>query len=172
MRRAGLALLLSPALPLVALALAGCGDAQGAEWGEGTAPPPPGFELAMAGASAAASGDSAKSGASEAAAPVIDVTPQQLAERMRAGNVRVIDVRTDAEVADGIIPGAQHIPLDRFDPAALDLSDGREVVFYCRSGRRSAIAARMLAEITGGPVEHLAGGMIAWEAAGQPVDKP
>jgi rhodanese-related sulfurtransferase len=30
----------------------------------------------------------------------------------------------------------------------------------------------MLAEITGGPVEHLAGGMIAWEAAGQPVDKP
>jgi rhodanese-related sulfurtransferase len=171
MSRAGFALLLSPALPLVALALAACGHAREAESGEGAAALPLGLALAMAGAGAAAADDSAKSGASEAAAPVLDVTPQQLAERMRAGNVRVIDVRTDAEVAEGMIPGAEHIPLDRFDPAALDLSDGRAVVLYCRSGRRSEIAARLLAEVTGGPVEHLAGGMIAWEAAGQPVEK-
>jgi len=81
---------------------------------------------------------------------------------MAAGNVRLIDVRTDVEVAEGAIPGAEHIALDRFDPAKLDLSDGREVVLYCRTGRRSAIAG-------GKPVEHLAGGIIAWDEAQQPI---
>ena len=52
------------------------------------------------------------------------------------------------------------------------LSDGREVVLYCRSGRRSAMAGEKLAAVTGEPVEHLEGGMLAWEAAGQPVEKP
>jgi len=88
---------------------------------------------------------------------------------MAGGNVRLIDVRTDAEVAEGAIPGAEHIALDQFDPAKLDLSDGREVVLYCRTGRRSAIAGERLAAATGKPVEHLAGGIIAWEEAQQPI---
>ncbi len=88
---------------------------------------------------------------------------------MAAGNVRLIDVRTDVEVAEGAIPGAEHIALDRFDPAKLDLSDGREVVLYCRTGRRSAIAGERLAAATGKPVEHLAGGIIAWDEAQQPI---
>ena len=102
---------------------------------------------------------------------MIDLTPEQLAERIKAGKVRVIDVRTAEEVAAGTIPGAEHIPLDRFDPAKLGADDGREIVLYCRSGRRSAMAGAMLAEVTGQPVQHLAGGITAWEAAGQPVEK-
>lgn len=173
MTRANLALLLSPALPLapLTLVLAACGDARETGGGEGSSGPPLGFELAMAGASAAGADDGATGGAAAPASPMIDLTPQQLAERIKVGNVRVIDVRTDEEVAQGMIPGAEHIPLDRFDPAKLDLSDGREVVLYCRSGRRSLIAGTMLAEVTGEPVEHLAGGMLAWEEAGQPVEK-
>lgn len=155
------------------LALAACGDGRGSG-NEGDAPSAPlGFELALAGTVAAGSDEADADASSDAAVPatpvLIDLTPAQLSAKLAAGNVRLIDVRTDAEVAEGTIPGAEHIPLDRFDPAALDLSDGREVVLYCRSGRRSAIAGELLAAVTGEPVEHLAGGILAWEDSGQPI---
>ena len=163
------ALLLAPALPLVPalLALAACGGDRGAaDEQRGGSGAPIGFELAMA---ATGADDTAPAATP---APVQPVTPADLWARIEAGTVRVIDVRTQAEVDSGIIPEAEHIPLDQFDPAKLDLSDGREVVLYCRSGRRSAIAAQQLAAAIGGPVEHLDGGMLAWEAQGLPVDKP
>ena len=147
-------------LPLV-LALAACGGEAGKS-GQGDAPAGPlGFELAMA----ATPGDAA----APLPAPVVALSPEELAEKIKAGDVRLIDVRTDEEVAEGTIPGAEHIALDRFDPAAIDTDDGQEVVLYCRSGRRSAIAAEKLAGATGAPATHLEGGIIAWEAAGQPV---
>jgi rhodanese-related sulfurtransferase len=165
-----LAPLLAPALPLAPalLLLSACGGDR-SEQREAPAAPL-GFELAMAAASAA--DDSAAVVPAPAPAPLIALTPEELAARLAEGNVRLIDVRTDAEVAEGMIPGAEHIPLDRFDPASLDLSDGREVVLYCRSGRRSGVAGEKLATVTGEAVEHLEGGMLAWEAAGQPVTKP
>ncbi len=171
-----LSLRLAPALPLApVLLLLACGD-EPAGASERHQPPsvPFGFELAMAGTAGAEALASADDSAVTAAqpAPLIALTPEDLAARLAAGNVRLIDVRTDAEVAEGMIAGAEHIPLDQFDPAALDLSDGREVVLYCRSGRRSAIAGEKLADVTGKPVEHLDGGMLAWEAAEMPVAKP
>ncbi|PKP65174.1 MAG: rhodanese-like domain-containing protein [Alphaproteobacteria bacterium HGW-Alphaproteobacteria-7] len=150
------ALRLLPVVP-IALGLGACGASDR----DDSSLAPLGVELAMAADSEAAT--------TLASAPLIDLSPPELAARMAAGNVRLIDVRTDAEVAEGAIPGAEHIALDRFDPAKLDLSDGREVVLYCRSGRRSAIAGERLAAATGKPVEHLAGGIIAWEDAQQPI---
>lgn len=135
--------------------------------------PPLGFELAFAGAGAVTADDAAAVPEARAAAsPMIDLTPEQLAARLAAGNIRLIDVRTDAEVAEGVIPGAEHIPLDRFDPARLGPPDGRDVVLYCRSGKRSAMAGAKLAEATGTPVEHLAGGVLAWEGAGRSLELP
>lgn len=161
---------LSSALPLVPLllALAACGVEDGTEGERSDGPSAPlGFELALSGV---AGTDAAADNVPDAdLATVIDLSPNELAARIKAGNVRLIDVRTDAEVADGVIPGAEHIALDQFDPATLDLSDGREVVLYCRSGRRSAIAGEALAAATGKPVEHLAGGILAWDDAGLPV---
>ena len=154
-------LLLSPALLLAA-----CGETQDAGGSRSGPSAPMGFELAIAGASAAAAAGDEAAPATPAASPLVDLTPEQLAERIKAGNIRLIDVRTAEEVAQGTIPGAEHIPLDQFDPAKLGADDGREVVLYCRSGRRSAIAAEKLAAATGEPVEHLAGGTLAWEAAG------
>ena len=172
MTRTRLALLLAPALPLapVLLALAACGSGSDSESKRREAPAVPfGFELAMAGTAGGA--DDAAVLAPAAPAPLVTLTPEELAARIAAGNVRLIDVRTDAEVAEGMIPGAEHIPLDRFDPAALGPDDGREVVLYCRSDRRSAIAGAKLAEATGEPATHLEGGILAWEAAGQLVEK-
>ena len=166
-----LALLLAPALPLapLMLVLAACGGGQ--DEGEKREGPsaPLGFELAFA--ATGASGVGGDTPAAPAAAPLIALTPEELAARLIQGNIRLIDVRTDAEVAEGTIPGAEHIALDQFDPAKLDLSDGREVVLYCRSGRRSAVAGEKLAAATGKPAEHLEGGILAWEAAGQPTEK-
>lgn len=165
MTRAHLASLLLPAAPLL-LVLSACGDGQGgASDSKGDAPAAPlGFELAAA-------ATAGKDAASAFPAPVVEVTPQALWAAIAAGEVRVIDVRTPEETASGVIPQAELIPLDRFDPAKLDLSDGRKVVLYCRSGRRSAVAAERLAAFTGEPAEHLAGGMLAWEAARLPVDR-
>ena len=177
MTPARLALLLAPALPLapVLLALAACGgEGSGASEGRKGPSAPLGFELAMAGAGPGVSDgavDDSAVPAPAAPAPLVTLTPEELAARLAAGNVRLIDVRTDAEVAEGVIPGAEHIPLDRFDPAALGPDDGREVVLYCRSDRRSGIAAAKLADATGEPATHLEGGILAWEAAGQPVEK-
>ena len=164
-----LALIIVPTLPLL---LAACGDGQGGAGSKRESPSAPaGFELAFAGLGTEPGGSDDTAAPAPAPAPLVTLSPEDLAARIKAGNVRLIDVRTDAEVTDGVISGAEHIPLDRFDPAKLDLSDGREVVLYCRSGRRSAIAGEKLAAVTGEPVAHLEGGMLAWEAAGQPVDK-
>lgn len=99
---------------------------------------------------------------------VIDLSVAQLRQIQASGNIWLIDVRTDEEVAEGMIAGADHIPLDEFKPdqALLEKANGREIVLYCRSGRRSGIAGAKLAAVQGKPVRHLAGGYIAWREAG------
>ena len=161
-----LALLMPPTLMLVA-----CGIEEG-EAGERrkSGSLPYSFELAMAGTTDTAA-DNAAVPAPDQPGLLISLTPEELAAKLATGNIRLIDVRTDAEVAEGAIPGAEHIPLDRFDPARLSPAGGREVVLYCRSGRRSAVAAGRLADATGEPATHLEGGILAWEAAGKSVEK-
>ncbi len=152
-------------LPLfAALALTACGSEKEGGSGSGLAP---GFELAAAAELDAreALGQTG-SDIAEANAALIELDVEQLQARQATGNLRLIDVRRDDEVAQGIIPGAEHIPLDQFDPAKLDLSDGREIVLYCRSGRRSALAGEALAAHTGETAQHLAGGILAWQEAG------
>ena len=122
-----------------------------------------GFELAsVAGADTAS--------ASQVAEPkVIGLSVEELGIFIESGHVRLIDIRTAEEVAAGMIQGAEHIPLDRFDPAKLGSRNLNEVVLYCRSGRRSEIAAKELAAFTGEPAKHLSGGIIEWEAAGMEI---
>ena len=55
-------------------------------------------------------------------------------------------VRTSLEVAQGVIPGTRLIPLHLLPLQAEELCDGRPLVFYCRSGNRSAQACSYLAE--------------------------
>ena len=140
-------------LPLIALAA--CAPSEDSERKRGGSPLP-GLELAVI--------DSA-SDAEAVQTTVIDLSVEDVQANMAEGNLRLIDVRRDDEVAEGMIPGAEHIALDLFNPAALDLSDGREIVLYCRSGRRSREAAERLASFTGEPAQHLAGGYIAWVEA-------
>lgn len=102
---------------------------------------------------------------------VLTIDAGALATRMEAGEpIQLIDVRTPDEFAQGHLEGAINIPLDSFDPATLPDAAGRERVLYCRSDRRSGMAAQRLAEATGQTVLHLEGGIDAWALGARPIE--
>jgi len=81
---------------------------------------------------------------------------------------QVVDVRYPNEWEAGHIDGAVHIPLDYVLDRVEELYRGRPIVTVCRSGSRSAEAAKDLAR-EGFDVQNLEGGMQAWAAQGLPV---
>ena len=97
---------------------------------------------------------------------VRDLTPAEVARGLAEGRTLLVDVREPNETAIERFPDAVHLPLSTFDPAAIAASPGQEVVFACRSGRRS-VTASLAAQEQGFPFgSHLAGGILAWKAAG------
>jgi rhodanese-related sulfurtransferase len=101
---------------------------------------------------------------------VRDLTPQEVAQGLQDGRVMLVDVREPNETAVERFPHAVLVPLSSFDPAAIPDPAGREVVFACRSGRRS-VTASIAAQEQGFPYgSHLAGGILAWKAAGLPTE--
>jgi rhodanese-related sulfurtransferase len=101
---------------------------------------------------------------------VRDLPPGEVAQGVAQGNVLLVDVREPNETAAERFAGAVHVPLSTFDPSALPDPGGRKVVFACRSGRRS-VTASQIAQAAGLPYDaHLAGGMLAWKAAGHPTE--
>jgi rhodanese-related sulfurtransferase len=100
---------------------------------------------------------------------VENLTPEQVDAGLRAGRMLLVDVREPKETAVESYPDAVIVPLSTFDPAAIPDPQGKQVVFACRSGRRS-ITASVAAQDAGFPYKsHLAGGIIAWKAAGLPI---
>ena len=100
---------------------------------------------------------------------VENLTPDQVARGLTEGRMLLVDVREPNETAVERYPDAVIVPLSRFDPAAIPDPDGKQVVFACRSGRRS-VTASLAAQDQGYPYKsHLAGGIIAWKAAGLPT---
>jgi rhodanese-related sulfurtransferase len=98
-----------------------------------------------------------------------DLDPHELAGRLEAG-WQLVDVRTDEERAAARIAGDVHIVLDQLTARAGELAPERPVVFYCRVGNRSALAADAF-QASGLEAHNLAGGIEAWEAAGLPVQR-
>ena len=96
-----------------------------------------------------------------------DLSPVEVAELARRGEVTLVDVREPYEHEAGHIAGDRHIPLERLAQAAAEL-DG-PVVFYCRVGARSAMAAEAF-RAAGVPARNLAGGLLAWERSGLPLE--
>ena len=97
---------------------------------------------------------------------VRDLTPLEVAQGLQDGRVVLVDVREPNETAVERFPEAVLVPLSSFDPAAIPDPAGRDVVFACRSGRRS-VTASLAAQEQGFPYgSHLAGGILAWKAAG------
>jgi rhodanese-related sulfurtransferase len=101
---------------------------------------------------------------------VRDLTPEEVARGLDQGRMVLVDVREPNETALERFPGAVLVPLSAFDPAAIPEPEGREVVFACRSGRRSVTASLAAQEQGFAYGAHLAGGILAWKAAGLPTE--
>jgi rhodanese-related sulfurtransferase len=100
---------------------------------------------------------------------VRDLTPVEVARGIAEGRYILVDVREMNEIAAEAFPEAVVLPMSSFTPARLPDPKGRELVFACRSGRRS-VTASMAAQTAGLKHDaHLAGGIFAWKMAGLPT---
>ena len=92
-------------------------------------------------------------------------------EKMAAGPLQLVDVRTPEEFVQGHVAGAQNLPLDELlptHPVIAALSKDEPVFFVCRSGRRSGIAAVQMAS-AGFQAVNVEGGTLAWIGKGWAV---
>ncbi|MNU75515.1 Inner membrane protein YgaP [compost metagenome] len=101
--------------------------------------------------------------------PLISLSPADVAARLKARTAVLVDVREPDEHAREHIVGAVAAPLSGFEAAHLALTPGKDVIFMCRSGNRTAGNCDRLAARVDGPAHVLAGGLDAWKKAGLPV---
>ena len=96
------------------------------------------------------------------------IEPGEAADLIAARTAVVVDVREHAEWKAGHIKDATHIPLAKLSNRQDQIPAGKTIITVCRSGHRSALAARTLTR-TGHDVVNLRGGMNAWARAGLPL---
>jgi rhodanese-related sulfurtransferase len=102
------------------------------------------------------------------AQPEIEVTPAQ-AREMVDGGAQLVDVREGYEVEAGRIAGARHIELERLASQAETIDRDRAVVFHCRLGSRSAMAAQAF-RAAGYDAWSMAGGIQRWFDEELPIE--
>jgi molybdopterin/thiamine biosynthesis adenylyltransferase/rhodanese-related sulfurtransferase len=102
-----------------------------------------------------------------------EISPAEADERRAAGTT-LIDVREQVEWDAGHIAGSVFIPrgvlAEQVEAAVPDKS--APIVVYCRSGARSALGTQLLQQLGYTDVVNMAGGILAWDAAGLPIDAP
>lgn len=84
----------------------------------------------------------------------------------------VLDVRTPEEYVTGHVPGAVNIPYDQVGARLAEVPKDRQVVLYCRSGRRAVMASEVLAANGYTRLQHLEGDIVAWQQQQRPVEVP
>jgi hydroxyacylglutathione hydrolase len=104
-------------------------------------------------------------------ASIRQIDARQLAADMASGDVAVVDVRGRAEWEAGHIAGVPNIPVGYLAEHLAELERSKPLVIHCQSGARSAIASSVLQAKGFTNVVNLAGGIAAWLASGQPVER-
>lgn len=104
---------------------------------------------------------------SEARRYIKEITVDSASEMIENGEVFLIDVREKDEFEEGSISGAQLISRGvlefQVDQLVKDVTDGTSILLYCRSGKRSLLAAQSLHNLGYTNVISLAGGYEAWK---------
>jgi rhodanese-related sulfurtransferase len=98
-----------------------------------------------------------------------ELDPARALELIESGEARLIDVRQQFEWDAGHVASSTHIPLEQLPARAPDLDRDRALIFGCRSGSRSAMAAAAFRE-SGYDAFNLAGGLEAWVEEGLPLE--
>jgi len=104
-------------------------------------------------------------------APVtgLEIDPADVAKLAESGEADVIDVRRDYEHEAGHIAGSRHIEMNDLTANADSISKDKPVVFYCRGGSRSAMAAEAFSQ-AGYDAHNMTGGMAAWAEQELPLE--
>ena len=92
-----------------------------------------------------------------------------VAVAMHDSTIQIVDCRTEREWKSGHLDGARLIPLGSLGGRLNTLAKDQPVVVVCKSGHRSAIAARQLARSGFTDVKSMKGGVDAWKRAGKPL---
>ena len=95
--------------------------------------------------------------------------PQQVSELLQRGEIQLIDVREPYEHEAGRIAGDRLVALNELASQADTIDRDRLVVFYCRSGSRSAMATEAFRG-AGYDAHNMEGGLLDWAAAGLPLE--
>ncbi len=98
-----------------------------------------------------------------------DYTPRQVEELLERDDIQLIDVRRPDEYEAGRIAGGRLIELGQLAAQVETIDRERPVVFYCRSGSRSAMATEAFRG-AGFDAHNMAGGLLEWTAAGLPLE--
>ena len=98
------------------------------------------------------------------------ITVSELQAKMKQENMRLFDVRTDAELARGKIPQGESLPLHLLPLRLGGMDKNASTVFYCQMGGRSGQAAAFAAANGFTDVYNLQGGIAAWAQAGLPIE--
>jgi rhodanese-related sulfurtransferase len=97
------------------------------------------------------------------------LSPQDVARMQAAGEIQLVDVREPYEHETGRIAGARHVQLAELQAAAGSIDRERPVVFYCRVGARSDLAAQAF-RASGWDARNMEGGLLAWDREGLPLE--
>ncbi len=101
---------------------------------------------------------------------VSEIDSADLQARLAAGeDLVLLDIRTDAEVAQGKLPGSEHLPMHLIPLRMNELPRNKDVVLYCRSGARSYHACAYLMQQGISNVANLSGGIIGWVRGGHEI---
>jgi rhodanese-related sulfurtransferase len=96
-------------------------------------------------------------------------TPREVAQLLAQTDMQIVDVRQPHEWEAGRIAGARHLELSELASRAGELDPRRPLVFYCRSGARSAMATQAFRQ-AGFDAFNLRGGLLDWEAEDLPLE--
>jgi rhodanese-related sulfurtransferase len=98
-----------------------------------------------------------------------ELEPRRVAELLERGEIELVDVREPYEHRAGRIAAARHVELGRLAAEADSIGAERPVVFYCRLGARSGLAAQAF-RASGREAYNLQGGALAWTRGGLPFE--
>src|SRR3954467_9711578 len=97
-----------------------------------------------------------------------ELSPTRVAELLREDSIQLVDVREPHEREAGHVPESRHVPLAELTASAPTIDPSRPVVFVCRVGARSSMAAWSFAR-AGYDAHNLEGGRVGWAATGAPL---
>lgn len=128
--------------------------------------------LVACGGAAPAPADTAVSSAPiDTASLPLNIDANTTATLQNQDNVLVLDVREQWEYDEGHIPGVVHLPMNDIPASLSQIPTDQTVIVTCRSGNRSSQVTAFLRENGFTNVHNMDGGILAWQAAGLPVER-